>query len=74
MQDKNNKDLLNATRLMGLGFEFAGIVIGGTFLGIYFDKKFDTIPLFTLIGLFGGFTFGIYNIYRISKIMNKKDK
>lgn len=60
-----------------LGIEFAATVLIFIFLGLYFDKKFNTIPLFILIGSFVGFTGGIYLLLKAAKQMekmNNKDK
>ena len=43
-----------AMRLMGLGWYFVLVIVGGVFGGVALDGWLDTKPVFTLIGLFGG--------------------
>lgn len=66
-----NKNLRNSIKYVSLGIEFGSTIIAFTFIGNIVDKKLDTKPLFTIIGIFIGFVFGIYRLYRISKIINK---
>jgi ATP synthase protein I len=65
-----------ALRLTGVGF-FIGIsIVGGTFAGLWLDSKFNTSPLFILLGLFLGLVVAVYGVYRmiIPLIKNNQDK
>ena len=37
------------------------------FLGLFIDKKLDTLPLFAIIGVVLGISFGIYRAVTLSK-------
>jgi F0F1-type ATP synthase assembly protein I len=52
------------------GMELAVSVLGGVWLGLWADKKWNSSPWFLLCGALGGMTLGLYQIVRISK--NKK--
>ena len=45
---------------IGLGIEFCVIMLLGTYAGYYYDRKWDTLPYFTLIGAFCSFGLGFY--------------
>jgi ATP synthase protein I len=65
-----------ALRLTGVGF-FIGIsIVGGTFAGLWLDGKFNTSPIFILLGLFLGLVVAVYGVYRmiIPFIKNNQDK
>jgi F0F1-type ATP synthase assembly protein I len=44
--------------LVATGMTFALTITGATLLGFWLDKRVGTIPLFTLIGTFGGMGLG----------------
>jgi len=48
-------------------FVKAAIIAGGIFGGIALDKKFDTSPIFLVIGLFLGMGLGVYWMYHYIK-------
>lgn len=50
-----------------VGIQLALAVIGGWFIGNYFDGRLQTAPWLALIGLIGGFIGGLYNLIRILK-------
>ncbi len=57
---------------IGLGIEFALITCAGFFAGYFLDKKWDTLPYFTLIGAFCGFVLGFYAlIFTALKVSEK---
>jgi F0F1-type ATP synthase assembly protein I len=65
-----------ALRLTGVGF-FIGIsIVGGTFAGLWLDGKFNTRPVFILIGLLLGLVVAVFGVYRMIKplIKNNQDK
>ena len=48
-----------------VGFQLAASVVAGLLLGGVADKKWETSPWMTLIGLTLGATGGFYNLFRI---------
>lgn len=67
--DKNEKKgdpFLIAFGIYGaVGFQLAATVVGGLIFGNWLDKKFDTLPWLTIIGIVVGSTGGFYNLIRI---------
>lgn len=57
----NNSGWVN---YLGLGTQLAVTVTGMTFLGVWLDKKFNTVPILTLVCAFLGITAGIYNFIK----------
>lgn len=53
-------------RISGIGFEFAAAVAGFTAIGWWIDRKYETGPLFVLIGVGLGLVGGMYNLIRES--------
>lgn len=51
-------------QLAGLGVELAGSVAGGSLLGYWIDRQFDTHPWALLIGSLIGIVGGMYNLVR----------
>jgi len=67
-----------ALRLTGVGFYIGGCIVGGVYLGLWLDGKFDISPLFTLLGLGLGLFVALYGTYRmllpaLGKEKDKKD-
>lgn len=62
------------TRYALIGTEF--ITIFGLFLfaGVMLDRKFDTQPVLTLIGLAGGFAMGLYKMVTDLRRQERRDK
>ena len=58
--------------ITGLGLEFCLIMCIGFFAGYFADKKWDTLPYFTLIGAFAGFSLGLYVLINTAIRMSKK--
>ena len=56
--------LAGAGKYMGLGLQFAGSIVFFMFAGIWLDKRFDTSPVFVIIGVFGGAAAAFYVIYK----------
>jgi len=54
-----------AVRLTGLGFYIGGCILGGVFLGLWIDRRFDFTPLFTFLGLGLGLLVAFYGTYRM---------
>ncbi len=74
MNKKNGKDNRMVMKYMSLGMEFSSSILGFTFVGVFVDKKINTTPLFTILGLFFGFAVGMYMLINISKKINNSDK
>lgn len=52
-----------AMRLMGLGWYFALVLVGGIVGGLLLDNWLATKPVFTLMGLFGGLFLAFWGGY-----------
>lgn len=50
-------------RLMGLGWYFALVLVGGIVGGLLLDNWLDTKPVFTLVGLFAGLLLAFWGGY-----------
>ena len=65
-----------ALRLIGVGW-FIGIsILLGVVAGLWLDNKYDTKPLFVIIGLVLGLIVAGYGVYRmlLPLISNKRNK
>ncbi len=58
------KEAVNVSGYFDLGFRFALAIVFGTGGGYWLDSRFNTLPLFLIIGLFIGATSGFMTIYR----------
>ena len=58
--------------ITGLGIEFCLIMCIGFFAGYFADKRWDTLPYFTLIGAFCGFSLGLYILINTALKVSKK--
>lgn len=61
-------------RYMSLGIELAGSMVIPLLAGYYGDKYFDTRPILTLIGAFLGFTGVFWNIYKVTKELEREQE
>ena len=52
-----------AMRLMGLGWYFVLVIVGGVVGGVALDSWLGTRPIMTLIGLFGGLALAFWGGY-----------
>lgn len=59
---------------LGLGSEIALSLALPIILGIWIDKKFETSPIFLLVGVFFGLLFFLFLILKISKKLNSPKK
>lgn len=57
----------NPLTMVGVGMEFAGVVLVLTLGGWWLDSKWGSSPLCTLIGLGVGLVGGVYNLWRVGK-------
>ncbi len=67
-----------ALRLIGVGWYIGISILLGIFGGRWLDGKFDTEPLFMIVGLVLGAVVAVYGVYRmllplISNRQNKED-
>lgn len=53
-----------AAYLLGIGWYFAFCIVGGIFLGRWLDGRFDTGPVFALVGTFLGLATALVGGYR----------
>ncbi|MEO8457091.1 MAG: AtpZ/AtpI family protein [Chloroflexota bacterium] len=52
-----------AMQLVGIGWYFVFVIVGGTIGGVLLDGWLGTKPAFTLIGLFGGLVLAFWGGY-----------
>lgn len=57
-----NSTLLTYGRYGALGFEFAGAVLAGIFLGRYLDSLWGTAPALLVLGAVGGMAGALYRL------------
>jgi hypothetical protein len=55
--------LPHAMRLMGIGWYFVLVIVGGVLGGVGLDSWLGTAPVLTLIGLFGGLLLAFWGGY-----------
>ena len=58
----------------GLGFVLFGCIGGGFLVGWFLDKWMGTVPLATLIGAGLGLAAGVFELLRILKRVEKRDR
>jgi F0F1-type ATP synthase assembly protein I len=65
-----------AMKFIGVGWYIGLSIAGGTLGGLWLDKKFDTRPVFVILGLIAGLFVAFYGVYRmiIPFIKNHNDK
>lgn len=52
-------------RLLGLGWYVAICVVLGVVGGLWLDKRFHTLPVFTLVGTVLGTVVAFYGVYKM---------
>ena len=57
-----------------LGMEFALSEVLGALGGWWIDQKLGTLPWCLLMGVFLGFTVGIYRVVQVARSASKRDK
>ena len=67
MKKETGKTIRELGYFASLGMSVAMAIFIGLFLGIWLDKKFDTQPVLTLIGLAFGIAAAFSNIIRAGK-------
>ena len=64
-----------ALRLTSMGFYIGGCIILGVFGGLWLDRKWDTGPIFAIIGLILGIILSFLIVYRLLKpLINNREK
>ena len=64
-----------AIRLAGVGFYIGLCIVGGVLGGLWLDGKFDTQPIFTMIGLILGLILAFWGVYQmLLPLINNKRK
>ncbi len=64
-----------ALRLLGLGWYIAMSIVLGTGGGLWLDRRLETLPLFTLVGIVVGSVVAFYGVYRmVAPLMNGEIK
>ena len=58
-------EMRTAFRLLGIGWYVAICLLGGTAVGLWLDSRFETSPVFMLIGLFAGLALAGIGMYRL---------
>jgi ATP synthase protein I len=62
-----------ALRLTGIGFYIVLCILGGTFAGLWIDKRLDTAPWFLLGGLLAGLGLAAYGVFRMLRPLLRGD-
>jgi ATP synthase protein I len=65
-----------ALRLTGIGFYIAACILIGIFTGLWLDNKFNTNPLFVILGLVLGLGVAVIGVYQMIRPLmdNRQDK
>jgi len=66
-----------SVKILGVGFYIVACIIGGILGGLWLDRKFNTEPIFLLIGLVLGLVTAFWGVYEMLIPMmkdNKKDR
>ena len=67
MIEKKPKIPPEAMRYMTLGVEFIGVFLVCLVIGILIDRRWDSSPAGTLVGMVAGFAGAMYRILRVAK-------
>ena len=77
-EEKGSSGLGRAYRQVGpylsIGVEFTASILLCLGIGWWIDKRFDTAPVFMLVGAFFGMAVGFYNLYRTVTGMEKRSR
>ncbi|MBI2092062.1 MAG: AtpZ/AtpI family protein [Deltaproteobacteria bacterium] len=74
VNDPKNSTLYTFGLYGAVGIQLAASVVAGLAFGAWFDKKVGTSPWFALVGTILGAVGGIWNLVRILKWNEKKEK
>lgn len=59
----NGGGSVNYGRYIGVGLIFLMVTAGSAVAGFFLDRLFDTLPIFLLLGVAGGFAVALYYVY-----------
>ena len=59
--------------LAGLGLELAAAVVGGTLVGLWIDRHYDSAPWAAVVGGLVGIVGGLYNFVRQASRAMRED-
>ncbi len=51
--------------LLGIGWYFVVCIVGGVLIGRWLDGRFDSAPMFALIGTLAGLAMALFGGYRM---------
>ncbi|MBI2866951.1 MAG: AtpZ/AtpI family protein [Chloroflexi bacterium] len=60
-------------RLLGFGWYFAIMVVGGILVGIWLDRVFNTKPTFLIVGLLLGSALGFVGMFRLLRPYRRRN-
>jgi ATP synthase protein I len=64
-----------AIRLIGVGFYISACIVAGVLGGLWLDGKFETKPIFLLVGLIIGLIAAFWGVYQmLLPILNDSNK
>jgi hypothetical protein len=63
--EKNMGKWGQAFRLIGMGFYVGVCILAGVFGGLWLDAKFNTKPLFAIVGLILGLILAFWGVYQM---------
>jgi ATP synthase protein I len=63
-----------AIRFLGIGFYIVACILGGVWLGLWLDGKFNTAPILLLIGLLLGLIAAFGGVFRMLVPFMKDNK
>ena len=61
----NKRTAALVLQLIGVGWYIALCIVGGLFLGLWFDGKLGSLPVFTILGVVLGVILAFYGIYKM---------
>lgn len=56
---------MDVAKFLGFGWYVAVSILLGTWVGVWLDRKLDTVPWLTLIGLFVGLVVALWGVYKM---------
>lgn len=70
----NDRKLPALLEFLGIGWFVAVSLLAAILGGLWLDRRFDTLPWFTLLCLVGGCVLAFYGMYRmVIRILNKDE-
>lgn len=61
----NKRTAAVVLQLIGVGWYIALCIVGGLFLGLWFDGKLGSLPVFTIVGVLLGVVLAFYGVYKM---------